>query len=190
MYIFIVFVTLILIKHILTPVRKPAIYLYPTEDKIVSVKLYVNGVIIKSTPNYKNEWRVFVTKDGIIENKYDYLFYEALLKNIILPREGWVVEYSALEKWFDENLIKLGLNEKEKDQFKEYWLRELPKSNYYEIKLLEDSFINKNMKLVINPKPNTLIRLHFYFKPLKEKINIKEPKVITPERNGFVVVEW
>ena len=48
----------------------------------------------------------------------------------------------------------------------------------------------KNMNLIIDPKPDTIIRLDFYFKPIKEIVKIKEPIIITPTRNGFTVVEW
>ena len=170
--------------------KKPAIYLYPTEDSFVNVTLEVNGLITKDIPEYKNGWNVFVTKDGMIDNKYDYLFYEAKLNRIQLPDTGWVVKYSDLESWLDINLITLGLNEKEKDQFKEYWLKELPKSNFYEIKLFDGNFLKDNMNLIVSPKPDTIIRLEFSFKPLKEKAVIPEPAIITPERKGFTVVEW
>lgn len=171
-------------------VKKPAIYLYPIEDSFVNVQLNINGKIIKDIPKYNTGWNVFATKEGLIENKFDYLFYEAKLRTIELPDSGWVVKYDDLENWFDINLIKLGLNEKEKNQFKEYWLKRLPKSNYYEIKLLEDAFLKENMDLIIFPQPDTMIRLNFNFKPLKEKINILEPAITTPERTGFTVVEW
>ena len=46
------------------------------------------------------------------------------------------------------------------------------------------------MKLVITPEPDTKIRLNFYFKPLDKPIKIQEKKIETPERRGFVVVEW
>jgi len=171
-------------------VKKPAIYLYPTTDSFVNVKLDVNGKIINDIPKYENGWNVFATKEGIIDNKYDYLFYEAKLHNIELPKQGWVVKYSDLENWFDTNLYKLGLNEKEANQFNEYWLAELPNSEYYEIKLFDQSFLKENMNLIITPQPDTLIRLNFYFKSLKYKIEISEPQIVTPERNGFVAVEW
>jgi len=171
-------------------VKKPAIYLYPIEDSFVNVHLGINGKIIKDIPKYKNGWNVFVTKDGLIENKYDYLFYEVQLRKIVVPNSGWVVKYDDLENWFDVNLIKLGLNEKEKNQFKEYWLEELPKSNYYEIKLFEESFLKKNMDLIIFPQPDTIIRLNFYFKPLDKEVDIQETTITTPEREGFTVVEW
>jgi len=88
------------------------------------------------------------------------------------------------------HLIKFGLNEKEKNQFKEYWLERLPKTNYYEVKILEEDFLKQNMELLISPEPDTLIRLNFYFKPLEQKINIQEPIINTPQRIGFTVVEW
>ena len=171
-------------------IEKPAIYLYPQEDSTISVKLNINGIITETIPSYGSGWSVFATKDGLIEGQYDYLFYEADLNSLELPKKGWMVKYNDLSFWFDENLPRLGLNEKEKDQFKEYWLERLPENNYYEIKILEDEFLKQNMDLVIDPKPDTLIRLNFYFKPHEEKINIQEPVINTPKRIGFTVVEW
>lgn len=103
---------------------------------------------------------------------------------------GWVVKYDNLDTWFDDNLPRLGLNEKETTQFKEYWLEKLPEANYYELKIFEKEFLKQNIGLLITPEPDTLIRLEFYFKPLEEKINIQEPTIKTPERIGFTVVEW
>jgi len=50
--------------------------------------------------------------------------------------------------------------------------------------------LEENMKLNISPKPDTLIRLEFYFQQLDSRIEIVEPEIETPEREGFVVVEW
>jgi hypothetical protein len=170
--------------------EKPAVYLYPIEDSQISVEVNINGKMIADIPNYQSGWNVFVTKEGIIENQYDYLFYEAELNKVDIPTKGWIVQYSELNQWFNTNLEKLGLNEKEKNQFKEYWLNELPKANYYEIKLLSQEFLNNNMDLIIEPKPDTEIRIDFLFKPLKKSYNIDNPKITTPIRNGFTVVEW
>lgn len=170
--------------------EKPAVYLYPQEDSFINVQLLINGKITETIPEYKRGWNVFVSRSGIIDGKYDYLFYEADLNKLKLPKTGWVIGYKDLNKWFDLNLIELGLNEKEKTQFKEYWMERLPKANYYEIKILENDFLKENMNLLITPTPDTIIRLNFYFKPLNEKINIKEPTIRTPERKGFIVVEW
>jgi hypothetical protein len=172
------------------PVKKPAVYLYPTEQMNISVKVEVNGCLTLTDPPYNTGWNVNAAPDGLIDNKYDYLFYEANLNKIELPEEGWIVEYKKLENWFDEFLPQLGLDTKEKNQFKEYWLKDLKKANYYEIKLLDNKFLADNMKLIISPEPETILRLNFYFKPVFEFKEIKNPVVSKVLRNGFTVIEW
>ena len=170
--------------------RKPAVYLYPLQDSFISVNLEVNGKIIESIPDYKEGWNVFVTKEGIIENNLDYLFYEAKLNKLKIPKEGFVVSSSDLDSWFDKNLKEMGLNEKELSQFKEYWISELNGSKYYIIKLLFDDFLTQNMNLLVSPTPDTMIRLNFYFKGVDKIVKLEEPVITTPVRNGFTVVEW
>lgn len=172
-------------------VKKPAIYLYPTSFIPVSVKLVVKGTITKSIPKYpQNGWYVIANPKGLIDNKYDYLFYEAKLDQYQLETDGWVVATSDLKSWFTENLPKFGLNNKEISQFKSYWLKELTDPGFYEIKLFSDEFLNKNMDLIVNPTPDTIIRVEFYFKHLDNQKTLVEPTIITPERHGFTVVEW
>ena len=171
-------------------VKKPAVYLYPLQKSKISVVVDLKGVIAKSEPSYYKGWEVIAEPNGLINGKYDYLFYEAQLNQLQLPKEGWVVEYKELENWFNLNLKKLGLNAKEISQFKEYWLAELPSAKYYEIKLLEDNFLKENMNLVISPTPMTIIRRNFYFRPLESQVILEQPNIITPERKGFTVVEW
>jgi len=171
-------------------VKKPAVYLYPVEKTDIDVRLSVNGIINQSDPAYQSGWHVKADPSGLINDRYEYLFYEAQLKQLALPEEGWVVEYRNLNTWFDTVLIKLGLNEKEKNHFKEYWLKELPVSEHYEIKLLDRAFLKEHMDLRIKPQPDTLIRLNFHFRPLKKSISIKAPDIIQPVRKGFTVVEW
>lgn len=174
----------------LTSARKPAIYLYPEEDQNISVNLDVKGWITSSHPKYKGGWDVFVEKGGLIDNKYDYLAYEASLWDVELPDKGWVVDYDNLNTWFGKKLPRLGLNKKEARQFKDYWLEKLPRADYYEIKLLSGEFLAKNMVLDIQPEPDTVIRRIFYFTPLKERKVLKEPPAEDIKREGFVVVEW
>lgn len=171
-------------------VKKPAVYLYPLQKSKISIEVDLKGIITKSEPNYYNGWEVVAEPSGLINGKYDYLFYEGQLDQLQLPKEGWVVKFKELKNWFDLNLRKLGLNEKEISQFEDYWLKELPIAKYYEIRLLDNSFLKENMDLKISPKPKTVIRRNFYFKPLESMITLKEPEIITPERKGFIVVEW
>ena len=170
--------------------EKPAVYLYPEKDMQVNVSVGVNGLIIKSIPEYNTGWRVYTTPDGRIDNRYDYLFYEVLLFQPEKPHAGWVVAYDELENWFDTKLPEMGLNSKESSDLKEYWLNRLPKSDYYQIGLLSESYLEKNMLLSVTPAPRTVIRRMLYFKPLKTKISLNEPAIETKERRGFTVVEW
>lgn len=172
------------------PVKKPAVYLYPSKTMSVEVKVIVNGKLTLTEPLYENGWYVTVAPDGLIDNRYDYLFYEAELCKVELPAEGWVVAFKELEKWFDEYLPQMGLNKKEKDQFKEYWLKDLRKENYYEIRLLNDKFLSENMDLIVSPKPETILRLNFYFKPVSVKSELEAPIIKKVERKGFTVIEW
>jgi superfamily I DNA and/or RNA helicase len=156
----------------------------------VSVQVKVNGHLTFTDPDYNTGWNINVTPSGLIDNKYDYLFYEADLKKIELPNEGWVVEYGNLKTWFDEYLPKLGLNQKEKEQFEEYWMGKLRIANYYDIRILDNKFLSENMDLIINPNPETLLRLNFYFQPLSAKTELTAPEIKEVTRNGFTVVEW
>jgi hypothetical protein len=171
-------------------VRKPAIYLYPETDSIINVTLEVNGKITETIPDYNGLWSVFVTKEGIIDGKYDYLYYESEMRHFDIRSEGWCIKTSELGGWFSKMLPRMGLNEKETEQFKEYWLECLSDSDYYEIRLVEDSWLEKDLAVNISPKPEVFIRLIFYIKGHDREISLPEPKVLIPERKGFVAVEW
>lgn len=54
-------------------------------------------------------------------------------------------------------------------------MKNLPRTDYYQIGLLSDASLEKSMKLSIFPAPDTEIRKMFYFKPLKTKIRLEEP---------------
>ena len=135
-------------------------------------------------------WNVTAYPDGQIAGGYNYLFYGAKLNTMTLPKKGWIVNSQNLEKWFDVYLVKLGLNEKEIKDFKEYWLKQLTHSKYYDIRLLDATFLKKHMKLNIDPSPDTQIRRIFYFTPIEKEISLVEPTIETPERKGFTIVEW
>ena len=45
-------------------------------------------------------------------------------------------------------------------------------------------------KLIINPKPDSLLRVSIHIKKVNKKVNIKEEKLETFKRVGFTAVEW
>jgi hypothetical protein len=186
---------------------KPAIYLYPEEDTNVIVYLDLNGEITQSDPDYQGGWNVFVTvtEDSTTKystiydengSEYDYLFWEGAFEysSLVLPNTGWIVARENLETWFDEKLNAMGLNNYEKQQFMEYWVARLQDSPYYEIKLVDQEVMNNNATLSITTSegavPDTLIRIIVHFHGVDVNEYIEAPQIVTPERNGFVVVEW
>ena len=172
---------------------KPVIYLYPEKETRIKVEINVKGKMIESIPDYENGWDVIADSNGLIDKKFDYLFYETAIPSyqIEQPIEGFLVEFNKLEKFFDEILPQLGLQGKEIIQFKEWWLNKLEPSQYYLIKLLERDVIDGIEEMKISPKPDTTIRIRFLFFPLNNKVETILPEIAVPqERQGFTVIEW
>ena len=47
-----------------------------------------------------------------------------------------------------------------------------------------------NNKLIITPKPDSLLRVSIHIKKVNEKVNIKEQKLVSFNRVGFAAIEW
>ncbi|MCK4258366.1 MAG: hypothetical protein KAX49_05275 [Halanaerobiales bacterium] len=88
-------------------------------------------------------------------------------------------------------LNRIGLNKQEIVDFIEYWDQTLSnEEKYYVIYYLLSEEIEEAVELKISKKPDSLLRAHFYFKPLEEQIVLEEPKITPFVRHGFTVVEW
>jgi len=169
---------------------KPVIYIYPTKPMNVDVRLVTAGVLTASNPLYDGGWQVYAEPNGRLDGRYDYLFYEADVSRSPNIENGWVVKGDEIGPWLDDNLPRFGLNEKEKGDFMDYWMSHLPPSKYYYISLISDSDLDKMVGLDVNPRPDTVIRVDLYIKPLKGPVKVKEPIVNARGRQGFTVVEW
>ena len=174
---------------------KPIIYIYPKDDTKVTVKLSNPELLTVSYPKYNNSWNVLASPNGNLKdlntNKNYYgLYYESSNHKVNIKNDGFIIEGKNIASFLEEKLSILGLNEKESNEFIIYWLPKLENNKYNYIRFETQDEINNYMSLDINPKPDTLIRIIMDFKPLDEKINIKE-QVLTPvKRQGYTVVEW
>ncbi|WP_460177700.1 hypothetical protein [Thermodesulfovibrio hydrogeniphilus] len=172
-------------------VKKPALYLYPLTETMVSVKLRPLGHLTETIPDYRNEWKVRVSAEGLIERRYRYLFYEvSLWYPVEAPDEGWCVKYENLKAWLTKKLPSLGLKDWEVRDFVDYWLKNLKRVEYYIIKPLSQEWINTNLSVEIDPKPDTFIRVILLFIPSNKPVNLKEPIISPLKRKGFTAVEW
>lgn len=180
----------------LSPYCKPAIYLYPPKKEAIYVGISPKGKMKQTIPLYpKNGWHVIANPQGDITYNnisYDYLFYEAIIPDSLIPEQntGYVVAYAKLADLFATLLPKLGLNQKEQQQFSHYWLEALPKNPYYLISLVPDETLQNISPLTIIPQPDTLIRVDVQFKPLDKHLDIAPPILSQVKRTGFTVVEW
>jgi len=176
-------------------VYKPNIYLYPTEQSQINVNLSFpyGGKIITSTPYYGNGWIIDVDTSGLINNKYEYLFYESELPDVWQLNEGWVIKRSELNKFFTDNMLRYGFYGKEIKDFTDYWIPRLVNSEYYEIYPQESDIINTVVKLGISKPPDNILRLYYVIKGVNNDTNNKINMPIENiqfKRSGFYVTEW
>lgn len=180
-------------------IGKPVIYLYPTKDTLVDVKVETQGSIYVSDPLYPVEgWKnVLAHPDGTMEyqrKKYHELYYESAVDAIIPPRTGLIIPASQLQTRLREYTAQLGLIEREQEEFLDYWLPKLTAihSPYILFSILDTHEKERVDHVRIAPNPDTLIAFIAYFKPLAYPIAI-DPLILpsTPQqRIGFTAVEW
>ena len=176
---------------------KPIVYLYPEQETDITVKVIpTTGYLTFTYPKYNDIWEVTANKNGVIKdrsgNSYEYLWWES--KSDYLPdmQSGFVVKYENLNIFFDLILTKAGFNHKEIKDFKEYWIPTMVSeyTPYFRISFLQNEAVDTIANLVINPSPDTEIRLFMIYDRLFEKESIPIQEITTTERNGFVVTEW
>ena len=173
--------------------KKPLIYLYPTEDTQVSVKLGNPGKLTSTYPAYNGGWNVLAKKDGTLVKdgrSYYGLYWEGANYTAKQSDEGFVVAGKDSAKFLEEKLAQLGLTEREANEMIIYWLPQLEKNAYNYIRFDLNDVMDGYMPLSVSPKPDTMIRVMMAFKPLERPVAVREQKLSTPERKGFVVVEW
>ena len=175
---------------------KPIIYLYPTKDEEISVKLKYKDKLTVSYPTYTEGWKVFAKTNGDLmdletnKNLYSLYYESENTYHFKVEEDGFIVKSDNVLEFLEDKLSILGLNYKEKQEFIIYWLPILQKNKYTYIRFATIEEINENMPLEIEPNPDTIIRILMTYKCLNKPLDIKEQKLMSPERKGFVVVEW
>ena len=174
---------------------KPVLYLYPKKDNTkVTVSFSKPNLLTTTYPKYKNMWEVTANKNGDLhdsDNKYYYgLYWEEEGSTKVDFKEGFYVTKDNAIEFLEEKLSILGLNDKEKNEFIMYWLPILEKNEknlvYFELTNSREKF----NKLIINPKPDSLLRIAIHIKKVDKKVDIIEEKLPTFKRKGFTAVEW
>ena len=174
--------------------KKPVIYLYPTNEQNVDVKLDLKGDLTCTYPAYKDGWKVKAQPNGTLTNladgkEYSYLYWEGISHNKYDMSKGFVVKGSDTEKFLQEKLAYIGLTPKEYNEFIVYWLPIMQKNKYNLITFAGKEYENM-AELEITPKPDSVLRVMMVFEPLNKYMEV-EPQELKPfVREGFTVVEW
>lgn len=174
--------------------EKPVIYLYPETQTDVTVTLDLDGELTAAYPSYDARWNVTASPDGTLTDKtgreYYCLYWEGDLDTEYDLSHGAVVRGEDTAKYLEVTLAKLGLTEREANEFIIYWLPQMKDSAYNLIAFQSEAYTDA-AGLDIAPSPDTLIRVFMAWQELDSPIEIAAQELPTvPERCGFTVVEW
>lgn len=173
---------------------KPVLYLYPEEKTEVTINFEKEDNLTTTYPKFNSEWNVTAYPNGDLydkDGKYYYgLYWEEDSNHTVNFTEGFYVSKDNAIEFLEEKLTIIGLNAKERNEFIMYWLPILEKNEhnlvYFELTEERNAF----NEIEISPKPDSLLRMAIHVKKINGKQTIKEQKLETFKRNGFVAVEW
>lgn len=174
-------------------VRKPNLYIYPNNNisLFVEIDFPKGGDIVESIPEYNDFWSIEVEPTGKINNDYDYLYYECDVPSFEQKEYGWIIKQDNLKIFFDDNLKQSGFNEKEKNDFLEYWIPELVNYKYYEIYPQYIATLDKVIKINFSIEPNNFYRLCYLIIGRDDNnLKLKEPEIESATRLDYFAVEW
>lgn len=176
-----------------TVCAKPVVYLYPEEETEVEVTLDFDGELTFTYPKYNDGWRVTAQPDGTLTDErgreYYCLFWEGEADIEYDMTQGFVVEGSAVRTFLEDALAKLGLTEREADEFIIYWLPQLENNPYNLISFQQEAYTDAAV-LDIYPEPDCVLRVFMAYKALETPIDIEPQTLEGILRHGFTVVEW
>lgn len=172
---------------------KPVIYLYPEETTDVSVELTLNGKLTTVYPAYHGGWHVTAQPDGTLTDsngrEYYCLYWEAESDVEYDLSKGFCIPGSQTAAFLEDALAKLGLTEREANEFIIYWLPQMETNRYNLISFQTEGYTDA-AELTVSPAPDTVIRIFMAWKALDAPIDIQPQTLSAPARNGFTVVEW
>ena len=176
-------------------VAKPVIYLYPEEDTLCSVKVDFDGKLTCTYPDHGNDgWQNFVARpDGTLifpdGKEYYCLYWEGIANLNPDFSKGFCVKGEDTAEFLSDILLEIGLTPREANEFIIYWLPLLQENEYNLISFQSEAYTDV-ANLIINPEPDSLLRVYMVAKPLDSFVEIEPQEFEGFVREGFTVVEW
>lgn len=174
--------------------RKPNIYIYPEQNIELSINIEFpqGGEVIQSIPFYGDGWKINVDTNGIINDTYNFLFYESRQPDVWQREEGLVINNSELEDFFVGNMKMFGFRGTEITDFIEYWIPKFD-SAFYLIYPQTSDIIDPVIEVNFSNPPDNFLRI-FY---VVEGYNSLPDKKLTEPlgnsdfvRKGYFATEW
>ena len=173
---------------------KPVIYLYPERTMSVNVRLPSFVKVTKSEPAYPTQgWKTTAHPDGSLTMSdgtvVGSLFWEGVGVDYKTPKDGFVVANGSVDSFLLKILSLYGLNARESQEFRDFWVPKMTGAPYYRVSFLTDAW-SAAAPLSVQPQPRTSIRLFMDWQKLSGPMTIHQPTIVTPKRDGFTLVEW
>lgn len=173
---------------------KPVLYLYPEKEETVIITFKHPENLLTTYPKYKRSWKINANPDGGLydeNNKYYYALYWDE-KNTTEEKfdEGFYVTKENTITVLEKTLTQIGLTRREQNEFIMYWLPILEKNKKSIINYKLTEKRQEENKLMINPKPDSLLRIAINIKKVDKKVNIKPQQLPHFTREDFTTVEW
>ena len=173
---------------------KPVLYLYPEEETDFTVTFERPETLTVTYPKYISEWSGTVAPDGTITDARGRTYYSLYWEeSAYVPadfRAGFCVHRDDCAAFLEDALARLGLTEREANEFIIYWLPEMEKNEYtlvhFELTEEREAYNGLN----ITPKPDSLLRIAMHIKSCDTFVPVVPQYLPTFERVGFTAVEW
>ena len=158
------------------------------------MQIDISGEFTALYPSYRDGWTVTAYPDGTLvdpntDREYYCLFWEGYLPEEMDLSTGFCVKGTDTAAFLEDALGKLGLTDKEANEFIIYWLPQMEQNPYNRISFQQEAY-TEQAKLTVTPTPDTVIRVFMVWEGLEQAVEIAPQELSAPEREGFTVVEW
>lgn len=181
---------------------KPNIYLYGPAGMETTVTFDRPELLTKVIPDYSGRWRTVIGADGSLyvngmsdeEPGLSYLFYESDCDEFLMQTEkGWLIPAEEREAMFRTILQTYSFNERETEDFVNYWVEKLEPGVDYVMFPQDTDTVDLAMPVSLSGDiPEEIRRIWFYFLPADAAGDaVETPTEIVPiRRRTSTMVEW
>jgi hypothetical protein len=208
-----------ILSCVLLTTGSPSIYVHSQGNRTLSISVQPLGGVGYADPSFGTfdssiTWNLLATAHSlqfynntsngaqstqpITRNRAYYEFRRnallSALKTYGEPTTGYVLPQSKVVDFVQSTLApQIGLNQQETTDLTAEFKRELSSisstSGSVRISLLPADFVNKNLKLEVNPQPTNTFRYIFYVSPTSSSANQAQPTIKPIIPSDYYVVE-